>query len=52
MVKIYLSFKENPEELKLWNYVRSKRNFSVYIKDLIERDMKEQERKEGKDYDR
>lgn len=52
MVKINLSFKETPEELKLYNYVRSKRNFSAFLKDLIEKEMKEEERREGKDYDR
>lgn len=45
MLKINLSFKETLEEIKLYNYVKSKRNFSAYLKDLIEKDMKEQEGK-------
>lgn len=36
--RINLSFKE--EELNLYLYIKSKRNASVYIKDLIEADMK------------
>lgn len=45
MVKINLSFKETPEELRLYNFVRSKRNFSAFLKDLIEKEMREQEEK-------
>lgn len=45
MVKIFLSFKDTEEEIKLYKHVKSKRNYSAYIKDLIEKDMKEQEEK-------
>lgn len=37
-MKIPVSFKE--EEIYIYNYIKSKRNFSVYIKDLVEADMK------------
>lgn len=37
-LKINLSFKQ--EEVDLYNYLKSKRNASVYMKDLIEADMK------------
>lgn len=37
-VKIPVSFAEN--ELHIYNYIKSKRNYSVYIKDLVEDDMK------------
>lgn len=37
-MKIPVSFKE--EEIDIYKYIKSKRNFSVYIKDLVEADMK------------
>ncbi len=37
-MKIPISFKENEKEIYDW--IKSKRNFSVYIKDLVEEDMK------------
>ena len=37
-MKIPSSFKENEKEIYDW--IKSKRNFSVYIKDLVEEDMK------------
>lgn len=47
MLKIYLSFKEgSPLELELYNYVRTKINYSAYIKELILKDMKEQKKLE------
>jgi len=36
--KIPISFAE--DEIDLYKYVKSKRNYSAYIKDLIEEDMK------------
>lgn len=47
MIKIYLSFKENPKELELYNFVKSQMNYSAYLKELILKDMKEQQAKEG-----
>lgn len=37
-LKIPVSFAEN--EIHIYNYIKSKRNYSVYIKDLVEEDMK------------
>lgn len=37
-LKIPVSFAEN--EVHIYNYIKSKRNYSVYIKDLVEEDMK------------
>lgn len=36
-LKLYVSFKE--KEKDLFNHVRNKRDYSAYIKDLIELDM-------------
>lgn len=36
-LKISLSFKEN--EVEMYEYIKTKRNASCYIKDLIEKDM-------------
>lgn len=36
--KIPISFKQN--ELYLYEFIKSKRNASCYIKDLVEKDMK------------
>ena len=41
-LKIPISFKR--EEMNLYNYVKGKRNVSCYIKDLIEKDMKSNNR--------
>jgi hypothetical protein len=38
-LKIPISFVENEEEINMYNYVKSRRNQSAYIKDLIEEDM-------------
>lgn len=38
--KLTISFKDNQEELRLLEYIKSKRNKSDYVKDLIENDMK------------
>ncbi|MBW9170748.1 hypothetical protein K2F43_05950 [Clostridium estertheticum] len=35
----YISFKNNFEEINLYSYLQTKRNMSVYVKDLIEADM-------------
>lgn len=40
MVKKMISFKDS--EMDLVNYIENKRSFSIYIKDLIEKDMKGQ----------
>lgn len=37
-LKIPVSFAE--DEVHIYNYIKSKRNYSVYIKDLVEEDMK------------
>ena len=37
-LKIPVSFAE--DEIHIYNYIKSKRNYSVYIKDLVEEDMK------------
>lgn len=37
-LKIPISFREN--EVHIYNYIKSKRNYSAYIKDLVEEDMK------------
>ena len=37
-LKIPVSFAE--KEINIYNYIKSKRNYSVYIKDLVEEDMK------------
>lgn len=37
-LKIPISFAE--DEIHLYKHVKSKRNYSVYIKDLVEADMK------------
>lgn len=37
-LKIPVSFAE--KEINIYNYIKSKRNYSVYIKDLVEADMK------------
>ncbi len=37
-LKISLSFKEN--EVEMYEYIKTKRNASCYIKDLIEKDMR------------
>lgn len=36
-LKIPVSFGE--KEIDIYNYIKSKRNYSVYIKDLVEADM-------------
>lgn len=40
-VKIPVSFKK--DEIHIYNYIRGKRNYSDYIKDLVEADMKNKE---------
>ena len=37
-LKIPVSFAE--DEVHIYNHIKSKRNYSVYIKDLVEADMK------------
>lgn len=37
-LKIPISFAE--DEVHIYNYIKSKRSYSVYIKDLVEEDMK------------
>lgn len=37
-LKIPISFAG--DEVHIYNYIKSKRNYSVYIKDLVEADMK------------
>lgn len=37
-LKIPVSFAE--DEVHIYKYIKSKRNYSVYIKDLVEEDMK------------
>lgn len=34
-----ISFKSNPKEMKMYEYVKSKTSASVYIKELIDKDM-------------
>lgn len=34
-----ISFKNNPKEMKMYEYVKSKTSASAYIKELIDRDM-------------
>lgn len=38
VLKIPISFKKN--EKHIYDYIKSKRNYSDYIKDLVEEDMK------------
>ena len=42
--RITISFKET--ELELFLHVKAKRNFSNYVKDLIEEDMRKQSKKD------
>ena len=42
--RITISFKES--ELELFLHVKAKRNFSDYVKDLIEEDMRKQSKKD------
>lgn len=41
MLKIPISFKE--KEKAIYDFIKSKRNYSDYIKDLVEADMKNKE---------
>ena len=45
-VKIPVSFKK--DEIHIYNYIRGKRNYSDYIKDLVEADMKKSVAKDDK----
>lgn len=40
MRKKTISFKDNPEDERIFNYLDSKRGMSAYIKDLVDADMK------------
>lgn len=40
VLKIPISFKEN--EIELYNWIKCKRNYSCYLKDLVAADMKKE----------
>ncbi|MEG0669115.1 MAG: circadian clock-controlled protein [Clostridium sp.] len=48
--KKLISFKENSDDIRLYNYLCEKKCPSAYVKELIENDLKEQEIKDIKLY--
>ncbi|MEF9952180.1 MAG: circadian clock-controlled protein [Clostridium sp.] len=48
--KKLISFKENSDDDRLYNYLSEKKCPSAYVKELIEKDMKEQEIKDIQRY--
>lgn len=45
-IRISISFSErNIDDIKVLNYLESKRNKSVFIKDLVQKHMEEEEKK-------